>query len=258
MAALLEIADVSFGYEGAPALRGVTLSVEPGEAVAVLGPNGAGKTTLLRIAAGLLGPDAGHAMFAGKPLAAWRRRDLARRLAYVGQTESLLFPFRALDVVLMGRYPHRAFGAFETAEDAAAARAAMERTDVWALRDRRLDQLSGGERRRVLLAQALCQNVEALLLDEPTAALDLRHRLDLLTVLAGQRERRGVAVLAATHDLDLCARGFERTVVLQSGRVVADGPTEQVLRSPQAAAAFAVPLHYDRVPGSGAPFCVAG
>jgi len=258
MAALIDIEDVLFGYQGEPALLGVSLAVAPAEAVALLGPNGAGKSTLLRIAAGLLAPGTGRVSFAEKPLAAWRRRDLARRLAYVGQTESLLFPFRALDVVLMGRYPHRALSAFETADDLGAAREAMDRTDVWALRDRRLDQLSGGERRRVLLAQALCQNVDALLLDEPTAALDLRHRADLLAVLAEQRERRGVAVLAATHDLDLCARGFSRTVVLHGGRVVADGPTELVLRSVQAAAAFGVPLHLDHVPGTGVPFCVAG
>jgi len=224
----------------------------------VLGPNGAGKTTLLRVAAGLVSASAGSAAFDGKALSSWRRRDLARRLAYVGQTESLLFPFRAMDVVLMGRYPHRGLNAFETAEDVRQARDAMERTDVWALRDRRLDEISGGERRRVLLAQALCQRVEALLLDEPTAALDLRHQADLLAWLAQERDRRGLAVLAATHDLSVCARGFSRTVVLCGGRIVADGPTADVLRAPETAAAFAVPLHYGLVPDSGAPFCVPG
>jgi ABC-type cobalamin/Fe3+-siderophores transport system ATPase subunit len=255
--ALIEIAGVSFAYDGASALADVALEVAPGEAVAVLGPNGAGKTTLLRVAAGFVAPSAGRAAFDGRSLASWRRRDLARRLAYVGQTESLLFPFRALDVVLMGRYPHRGLHAFETADDGRAAREAMERTDVWALRERRLDELSGGERRRVLLAQALCQRVEALLLDEPTAALDLRHQRDLLSVLAAERDR-GVAVLAATHDLQLCARGFSRTAVLSAGRIVADGPTAAVLASPETAAAFAVPLHFGSVPGTGAPFCVPG
>ena len=258
MAALVSLSSVSFGYGAEPALRDVSVTVEPGEAVAVLGPNGAGKTTLLRVAAGLVTPSTGSAAFDGKALSIWRRRDLARRLAYVAQTESLLFPFRAMDVVLMGRYPHRGLGAFETAEDVRQARLAMERTDVWALRDRRLDEISAGERRRVLLSQALCQQVDALMLDEPTAALDLHHQAELLAWLAEERDRRGVAVLVATHDLSLCARGFSRTIVLGVGRIVADGPTADVLRAPETAATFSVPLHYGRVPESGAPFCVPG
>ena len=165
------------------------------------------------------------------------------------------FPFRVGELVLMGRYPHRGFARLEGEADLAAARGAMARADIWALRDRRYDELSGGERRRVLLAQAFCQATSLLLLDEPTAALDPAHALALLETLRGERAERGTSVVAATHDLNLAARYADRVIVLSSGAIVADGKPREVLASPAAAAAFGTSLHVGTLP-SGAAFVV--
>jgi len=158
--------------------------------------------------------------------------------------------------VLMGRYPHARFG-LERDEDVAAADAAMRRCDVQALADRRFDELSGGEQRRVLLAQAFCQGAELILLDEPTASLDPAHALALFGALAAERDRRGATALVVTHDLNLAARAADRLVLLHRGQVLADGKPVEVLSSRAATEAFAVPMHVGALPG-GAPFAVPG
>ncbi|HTM21386.1 MAG TPA: ABC transporter ATP-binding protein, partial [Kofleriaceae bacterium] len=235
----------------------VDLTVGAGELCAVVGPNGAGKTTLLRLAAGLLAPAAGRVRIGGDDPALAPRRALARRLAFLPQSYRLAFPFTVTEVVLMGRYAHRGPGllGLERADDVAAAAAALERCQVRDLADRRFDQLSGGEQRRVLLAQAFCQAVEVLLLDEPTASLDPAHAIAVLEAVRGETAR-GAAALLVTHDLVLAARTASRVIVLEAGRVRADGPPAQVLASPEAARAFGVPLHVGTLPDGTTPFVV--
>jgi iron complex transport system ATP-binding protein len=245
---LFDLGAVDFAYGAHPALSGVDLEVPAGEILALVGPNGAGKSTLLQILGGLLPPTRGTARFEGLPLADRARRDLARAIAYVPQEYGLDFPFTAGEVVLMGRYPHLGAATFEGPADREAARAAMERTDVWPLRNRRFDELSGGERRRVVLAQAFCQDTRAILLDEPTASLDAAHELALQRALATRRDERGVTVIVVTHDLAGAARLCDRLVCLAAGRVVADGPTLPTLRSAAVAQAFGVSFHVDRLP----------
>ncbi|MBI5478210.1 MAG: ABC transporter ATP-binding protein [Deltaproteobacteria bacterium] len=252
---LFDLGAVDFAYGTHPALAGIDLQVPAGEIVGLVGPNGAGKSTLLQILGGLLQPTQGTARFEGLPLADRARRDLARAIAYVPQEYGLDFPFTAGEVVLMGRYPHLGAATFEGPADREAARAAMERTDVWPLRNRRIDELSGGERRRVVLAQAFCQDTRAILLDEPTASLDAAHELALQRSLAARRDERGVTVILVTHDLAGAARLCDRLVCLQAGRVAADGPTLETLRSAAVARAFGVSFHVDRVP-DGPPFVV--
>jgi iron complex transport system ATP-binding protein len=249
---LFDLGAVSFAYGSLSALAGVDLQVLAGEIVAIVGPNGAGKSTLLQILGGLLTPTHGTARFEGLPLADRARRDLARAIAYVPQEYALDFPFTAGEVVLMGRYPHLGAATLEGPADQEAARAAMERTDVWPLRNRRFDELSGGERRRVVLAQAFCQDTRAILLDEPTASLDAAHELALQRALATRRDELGVTVILVTHDLAGAARLCDRLVCLASGRVVADGPTLQTLRGAAVAQAFGVSFHVDRLPGGPA------
>jgi iron complex transport system ATP-binding protein len=241
--------EVDFDYGGRAVLRGVSLSVARGELVAIVGPNGAGKTTLVRVLAGLLPPARGRVTVAGLDPTTARRREVARRLAYVPQVYEIAFPFTVAEVVLMGRYPHHGGIALEDDADVAAARAAMERCDVLGLEARRFDAISGGEQRRALLAQAFCQGADAIALDEPTAALDPAHARAVMAALRAECGDRGAAALVVTHDLNLAARWADRVVVIDGGRVVAEGPPLEVLASAAAATAFKLELHVGTLPG---------
>jgi len=254
---VIRVEAAHFAYRDRPVLDGVDLVVAAGELVAVVGANGAGKSTLLRLIGGLLAPDSGRVGVAGLDPAAAPRRLLARKLAYLAQSYQLAFPFTVAEVVLMGRYAHRAPGllGLERDDDVAAAAAAMERCEVRDLADRRFHALSGGEQRRVLLAQAFCQQVEALALDEPTASLDPAHAIAVMTALR-EAGGRGVACLVVTHDLALAARFADRVAILDAGVVTADGAPAEVLGSPAAERAFGVPLHVGTLPDGITRFVV--
>ena len=252
---MLALADVGFAYGERRVVGGVSLVAERGEIVCILGPNGAGKSTLLRLCAGLLAPSAGSVRVRGDDPFRAPRRALARTLAYLPQEYILEFPFTVAEVVLMGRYPHRPPLALEGEADRRLADDAMRRCDVLALRDRRFDTLSGGERRRALLAQAFCQAAELVLLDEPTASLDPAHALALFHILEDETRRRGACAVAVTHDLNLAARFADRAVLLDGGRATAAGKPRDVLASPAAEAAFGVALRVGALP-SGTPFVI--
>lgn len=253
--ALIEMAGVDFAYGATPVLRELDLSIAGG-LVCVVGPNGAGKSTVVRLLAGLAPPAKGQVRVFGVDPAREPRRRLARRLALVTQSYRLAFPFRAIEVVLFGRTAHAGRMSFDSPADRAAAERAMARCDVAGLAERRFDALSGGEQRRVLLAQALAQEAELLLLDEPTAALDPAHAIGLFDALVAERAA-GRTAIVVTHDLNLAARYADRLLLFAGGRLVGDGPPLEVLASPAASAAFAVTLHVGRVPG-GPPYAVAG
>lgn len=246
---------MSCGYAATPVVRDASFAVRAGELVAIVGPNGAGKTTLLRVIAGLLRPRSGMLRVDGLDPATVPRRVLARTLAYLPQRYELAFPFTAIEVVLMGRYAHQNGPGLDQDSDLAAAHAAMSRCDVAHLAERRFDTLSGGERRRVVLAQALCQGARAIVLDEPTAALDPAHAISVMDALAAERAR-GAAVLLVTHDLDLAARTADRIVVIGDGRLLADDAPVAALGTPSVARAFGVTLHLGTLP-NGERFVVA-
>ncbi len=235
---LLAAEAVTAGYGPEPVLRGVSIALSPGELVGLLGPNGAGKTTLLRALAGTLAPREGRVLLDGRPLAGLARRDVARDVGLVPQESDEPTPFRAGEVVLMGRAPRRGGFSFDGPEDLEAARAAMAAVGVESLAPRYLDRLSGGERQRVRLARALAQEPRALLLDEPTAQLDLRNRFELYALLDRLRRERGLAVLVVSHDLDLLLARVDRAVLLAGGKVVAEGPPAEVGTPERIAAAF--------------------
>jgi len=253
MTALLAAERVSFAYGPRVVLSEVSLAVAPGELVGVIGPNGCGKTTLVRLLSGVLAPRAGSVRLRGAALGTYRRRELARRLAVVPQDPTLEFPFTALEVVLMGRAPHLPALGFPRAHDLAVARAAMARLEVAGLEDRPLDRLSGGERQRVLLARALAQEPEVLLLDEPTTHLDLRHQAGIYDVVAELRRSRGIAVVSVLHDLNLAALYCDRLVLLAGGRVVCEGSPAEVLTPAVLGAAYATEVYVGTNALTGGP-----
>jgi len=225
----LELRQARVAYGAAEVLRGVDLAVTHGEFVGVLGPNGSGKTTLLRAARGLVRTSDGEARLLGRRVERWRDRELARRVALVPQRDEAAFPFTVEQTVLLGRSPHLGRSGFETARDRAIAQQALVELDLLALRERVLTELSGGERQRVIVARALAQQPELLLLDEPTSNLDIRHQVEVLGLLRRKNREEGLTVVTVLHDLNLATLYCDRVVLLSEGRIFADGPTERVV-----------------------------
>ncbi|HZF11748.1 MAG TPA: ABC transporter ATP-binding protein [Thermoanaerobaculia bacterium] len=207
------------------------LDVHAGECLMVVGPNGAGKTTLLRLLTGLLSPAAGEIRYRGRPFSGLSRRERARHLAYVPQVRPSSVPLSVFEVVLLGRYPHlQALQLAPRAEDFAAVESALSVVGIGNLRERPLDELSGGERQAVYIAAALAQEAEMLVLDEPTTHLDARHQRDAAALLLKLKRESGRTVVAATHDLNLASLLGDRLLALAGGRVLAVGTPAEILR----------------------------
>ena len=242
---LLELRDVGFAYPASGSgrarpfsLAGLAFSVGPGEIVGVIGPNSAGKTTLIRLLTRVLEPAAGEIALDGRPLRRWDRAGLARRVAVVPQGVPPQFPFTVEELVLMGRYPHGPGRYFESAADLTAARVAMAATDVLQLASLQLESLSGGERQRAVIARALAQEPRLLILDEPTAHLDLRYQAESAALLKRLNREQGVTILLVSHDLNLASEVCDRLVLMAEGRLVAIGTPEAVLDESVLAAVF--------------------
>jgi iron complex transport system ATP-binding protein len=236
---VLSFQGVSAAAGSRPILCGVTLALHAGEVLTLAGPNGAGKTTLFRVASRVLRPSQGSVSLLGRPLDAFSRRELARVLAVVPQDASIAFPFRVGEVALMGRSPHLGTLGFETRADLERARDAMDRVGIAELADRSVLELSGGERQLVLLARALAQDPRVLLLDEPTAHLDLRHRVRV-AALVRELAREGRSALVVSHDLGLAARSGDRIALLRRGELLALGTPREVLTPAHLRATFDV------------------
>jgi iron complex transport system ATP-binding protein len=219
---------VRYGRAGRAALEQVSCTVASSRLIAVVGPNGSGKTTLVRALSGLVPLSQGDVLVEGRPVRRWQRAELARVLGVVPQREEIAFPLRVEETVLLGRYARLGPLAAASAADRAAVRAALERCDVAALAGRTIDSLSGGEWQRVRLARALAQEPHALVLDEPTASLDVRHEMELLELIRTLVDG-GMAGLIVTHQLNLAARFADRILLLEGGRVAADGKPADVL-----------------------------
>jgi iron complex transport system ATP-binding protein len=228
---IFETRGAGFRYPGAAdhAVRGADVAVGRGELVGVVGPNGSGKSTLVRLLLGTLIPTDGTVTTFGRPAHAWRRRDLARRVAVVSQREEPVFPLRVREAVLLGRYPHVGPAGAMGPGDHAAVDAALARAEAAHLADRWTTTLSGGEWQRVRLARALAQEPDVLVLDEPTANLDLRHEMQAFELLAGLVRDEGKTGLLVSHHVNLVARFVDRVLVLDRGTPAADGPPGTVL-----------------------------
>ena len=229
-----------------PILHDLTFQVEDGQWVGLIGPNGSGKTTLLRTLAGLL-PYRGSLTLGETPMADWKPRDLARRLAFVRQSPSLEFEFTVEEFVLLGRSPHHGWLEGFSRDDRDRVRDALDTADLGAFAERSVTELSGGEQQRVLLAQALAQEADILLLDEPTAHLDVHHQFDGMDRIASLTPRR--TVVAAFHDLAFAARYADRLLVLDRGRLVADGSPRDVLTPDLIRSVFRMDVELVDAPG---------
>jgi iron complex transport system ATP-binding protein len=236
---LVEVANVTFGYRGAPVFRDVSFAVGPGELVGLCGPNGAGKSTLLRLLLGLHAPSAGGVTLAGTRLGALSRRQIARHAALLPQDAPADVPLSVREAVALGRLPHLGRLQPETAADLDAVTRALAATDTAALADRPLTELSGGERHRVHLARALAQEAPLLLLDEPIAGLDIAHQLAAMDLLRTSVDA-GRAVVVALHDLALAGRRCDRILLLAGGVLRADAAPASVLTSETLARVFGV------------------
>ena len=274
----LTVERASFAYDAkALVLSDVTASVSRGALVGILGPNGSGKTTLLRLLAGLVSPLEGRVLLDGTDMRTLRRRDLSTRMALVPQETQLAFEYTVLEMAVMGRYPH--LGAFEIEgpDEIEVARDALRQTGTLHLESRWFNTLSGGEKQRVVIASALAQLEkrlrepfsdrsgekgsrsrfsEILLLDEPTASLDLAYQLEIRSVLARLNESRGLTVVVSTHDLNFAAGLCRELILLDRGRVLAAGPTDSMLEGTLIRKLYGVEVDITTNPRTGRPTVV--
>ena len=230
MGAIVSIQGLRYAYnQDRDVLHGIDLTVGEGEMVGLLGPNGSGKTTLLRCTSGVLTGADGDIFLLDKAVSRYTHKELARLVAFVPQYQEVGYVFSCYDVVLMGRYAHLRGLRGESEADRRAARRAMEQTDTWVFRDRPVDSLSGGERQRVMIARAIAQDARLLLLDEPTAHLDIRHQTEILDLIRSLHRSSALTVIGVYHDINLAGRYADRLVLMRDGAVTAEGAARDVL-----------------------------
>lgn len=240
-------------------LDGLTFTVEAGEILGIAGPNGSGKTSLLKLLGKVLRPYAGDVTLLGHNLAAMSQSEAARIVALVPQESQQIFPFTVMETVLMGRYPHHQGGTWsaglgwENADDLAVARQVMECMDITHLANRVITNLSGGERQRCLIARALAQVPQVLLLDEPTAFLDLQHQIEICAILRRLNVEQGLTVVLVSHDLNLASQCCDRILMLKEGQLFRVGVPDEVINRDLIRAVYGCEVLVDRHPESGTP-----
>ncbi|MBN2061292.1 MAG: ABC transporter ATP-binding protein [Deltaproteobacteria bacterium] len=250
---IMTLENIGFRYGHIRALQGVNLRIGEGEILGILGPNGSGKSTLLKIMDGVLAPDEGEIRINGMELSKFTRPELAREVAMVGQENHFRFSFTALEVVLMGRFPYLGRLQFEGAEDLMIARAAMSATHSLRLAGRSINELSGGEKQRVLIARALAQEPRSVLLDEPTSFLDIKFKREIFRLISNLSMEKGLSVILVSHDIDLVSRYCHRLLMLKRGSVHVIGEPGEVITASNIEEVYECPVFVDRDPVSGRP-----
>jgi iron complex transport system ATP-binding protein len=225
----LQVQKLNFSYGQTRILKDISFSVEGGEFIGLVGPNGSGKTTLLRCISRTISNDSGKVILSGTEITSLKQRDIARIVAVVPQGGSVEFGFNVRDIVLMGRHPHQNRFTFETSADSEIVDSVLKLTNTWQFRDKQVTKLSGGEFQRVLIARALAQKPRILLLDEPTAHLDISHQLEIMDIISKLNKKHCITLLGVFHDLNLAARYCKRLLILHRGKLMEDGALEEVL-----------------------------
>jgi iron complex transport system ATP-binding protein len=252
----LSMRKVSFAYFNGFALQAIDLMIAPGEIVGLLGPNGCGKTTLLKLASGVLSPAEGEVLLDEVKLKKLSRRQVAQRIAVVPQSYHLPFAFKVTEVVLLGRTPFVSGLSGETKKDRDVTADALQLVGIDGLGKRHFNDLSGGEQQKVVLAMALAQEPEVLLLDEPTAHLDINHQVEILELVRSLNREQGVTVIAAMHDLNLASLFFDRLILLKEGTIFADGSPREVLTERNIKDVFSASVRVSPHPVTFAPHIV--
>jgi len=252
---MLEAKNISVGYGAREAVRDVSLKAEPRQVIAIIGPNGAGKTTLMRALNGAIATSSGEVLLDGVALKDYARRAVSRRVAVVAQEAELRFPVTVLEFVLGGRYAWAGAGAWgwETARDVEVATEALRETKLEEYGVRLMNELSGGERQRAVLARALATEAAILLLDEPTANLDLAHQAAVLKLVRARCDERGASAIVVTHDINLAAEFADSVLLIKDGRAIASGEPSAVLKPELLREVFEIEVLVDTHPLSGVP-----
>ena len=246
------------GYNGAAILQGISIQVGESEFAGVIGPNGSGKTTLLRSMSRVLAPMSGSVALGDRDIYSIPAREFARRVAVVPQDTLVAFDFTVMEIVLMGRSPRLGRFAVEGARDTEIALEALTRTGTAHLADRQIDALSGGERQRVLVARALAQEPEVLLLDEPTSHLDISFQFEIMDLIKSLNRERGIMVLAILHDLNLASQYCDRLILIGQGIVQADGPPDEVISADNIRRVYGAEVWVRKHPATSRPYVIAG
>jgi iron complex transport system ATP-binding protein len=250
---MIEVNSVFFRYHQDWVLQDVSFQVRKGAFVGVIGPNGSGKTTLLKILYRLLTPQRGEVLFDHLSLKKMSRGEIAKKIAVVAQEAYPAFPFRVIEMVLMGRSPYLGHLMFESPKDLEIAKRAMEWTEILPISQRPIDELSGGERKRVYIARALTQEPEVILLDEPTTNLDIHHQVESLDLVLSLNREKGLTILMASHDLNLASEYCDRLILLQHGKIFHMGPPDEVMTRENIEKVYGCQVWVDRNPVSGMP-----
>ena len=250
---MIEIRSISFRYRQDWVLEEVSFRIGKGEFIGVIGPNGSGKTSLLKILYRLLIPQRGEVFWEGTPLQKMERTEIAKKIAVVPQETHFLFPFRVMEIVLMGRSPYLGHLMFESKRDLEIARKALEWTDALTFAERPIDELSGGERKRVFIARALAQEPEVILLDEPTATLDIHHQIDFLQRILDLNRERGLTIIMASHDVNLASEFCDRLVLLKAGKIDGLGTPREVITRENIERVYGCEVWVDANPISALP-----
>jgi iron complex transport system ATP-binding protein len=250
---VIEIRDLSFSYEKDPILQGLSFGVDPNDFFIIIGPNGSGKSTLLKTISGIIPPGSGRVLIKGVPLDRYPRKTLARMIALVPQITSVDFPFTVLEVVLMGRAPHTGLLGLEQGRDIEIAMQSLEFTGISHLAHRKISQLSGGEQQRVFIARAICQDPEIILLDEPTASLDLAHQIRVMDLMEELKTEKGVTIVMVSHDVNLAAMYGNRLLLIKDGKIVKSGIPGDVINFSTLEETYGCTLLVDESPLGGYP-----
>jgi iron complex transport system ATP-binding protein len=250
---MIEAKSICFRYHKEWVIEDVSFRGEKGEFIGLIGPNGSGKTTLLKILYRLLSPQKGEVLYDLIPLRRMKQRDIAKRIAVVAQETYHLFPFRVIEIVLMGRSPYLGQVLFESKKDLEIAKRAMKWTKVFSFSERSIDELSGGERKRVFIARALAQEPEVILLDEPTANLDIHHQIDFLDLILTLNRERGLTIVMASHDINIASEFCDRLILLHQGRIYKMGSPHEVITQENIERVYGCQVLVDQNPISGMP-----
>ncbi len=227
---LFKLNNISFSYSKFPVLKNIYLNIQEKEFTAIIGPNGSGKSTLLKLFGGILSTGPNKIYFKGQDITKIKRKSLATSISWIPQDHSMPFSFKVMEIVMMGRHPYLPPLAFESDHDNQIAQNALKLTDTLQFHNKSFNQISGGEKQRVLLASAIAQEPEIMLLDEPTSALDLKYQIQILNILKLLNETKNTSLILAMHDLHLASKFCKRLILLKNGEIFADGTPQNVLK----------------------------